>query len=101
MYHIHIDLPLLIDPPPHPFNRLHLLKAKKRGVILTSRSRPLRPLDLSQFDYIIGMDPKNISAMTEAGDHWERQQQQQGRGTVLGGGVPGRGEDKASAADSR
>ena len=37
--------------------------ASKRGVILTSKSRPLRPEDLSTFDYIIGMDPKNLDAM--------------------------------------
>ena len=45
--------------------------AQKRGVVLTSRSRPLRPVDLSRFDYIIGMDPKNIRAINEAGVHWE------------------------------
>lgn len=37
--------------------------AKQRGVILTSQSRPLRADDFSQFDYIIGMDPKNLRAM--------------------------------------
>jgi hypothetical protein len=28
--------------------------ASRRGVVLTSRSRPLQPLDLSHFQYIIG-----------------------------------------------
>lgn len=37
--------------------------AKQRGVILTSKSRPLKPDDLERFDYIIGMDPKNLKAM--------------------------------------
>jgi protein-tyrosine-phosphatase len=37
--------------------------AIKRGVCLTSRSRPLRPDDLQRFDYIIGMDNKNLRAM--------------------------------------
>lgn len=37
--------------------------AQQRGVILTSQSRPLRPDDLSTFDYIVGMDQKNLQAM--------------------------------------
>ena len=38
--------------------------AKKRGVHLSSKSRPLKPEDLSKFEYIVGMDPKNLTAMT-------------------------------------
>lgn len=37
--------------------------ASRRGVKLTSKSRPLRPQDLSEFEYIVGMDPKNLKAM--------------------------------------
>ena len=37
--------------------------ASKRGVKLTSKSRPLRPQDLSEYQYIVGMDPKNLAAM--------------------------------------
>jgi protein-tyrosine-phosphatase len=37
--------------------------ASRRGVLLTSKSRPLRPADLHHFDYIIGMDPSNLGAM--------------------------------------
>lgn len=37
--------------------------AKRRGVFLTSRSRPLQPLDLTRFDYIIGMDGNNLRAI--------------------------------------
>ncbi|KAG2483017.1 hypothetical protein HYH03_018097 [Edaphochlamys debaryana] len=44
--------------------------ARKRGVILTSRSRPLQPLDLSRFDYVIGMDPNNLKAIRTAADYW-------------------------------
>eukprot|EP00195_Chlamydomonas_chlamydogama_P002419 CAMPEP_0202922516 /NCGR_PEP_ID=MMETSP1392-20130828/77963_1 /ASSEMBLY_ACC=CAM_ASM_000868 /TAXON_ID=225041 /ORGANISM="Chlamydomonas chlamydogama, Strain SAG 11-48b" /LENGTH=203 /DNA_ID=CAMNT_0049616145 /DNA_START=285 /DNA_END=896 /DNA_ORIENTATION=+ len=44
--------------------------AKRRGVFLTSRSRPLSPLDLSRFDYIIGMDAKNMRAIQVAADYW-------------------------------
>lgn len=44
--------------------------AKQRGVILTSRSRPLVPLDLAKFDYIIGMDPRNIRAIKTAVAYW-------------------------------
>jgi protein-tyrosine-phosphatase len=48
--------------------------AKKRGVLLTSRSRPLEPVDLSKFDYIIGMDAKNLRAIKEAGEYWQAKQ---------------------------
>lgn len=37
--------------------------AEQRQVYLTSRSRPLTPQDLSTFDYIIGMDAKNVADM--------------------------------------
>jgi protein-tyrosine phosphatase len=37
--------------------------AQKRGINLTSKSRPLRPDDLQRFDYIVGMDPMNLKAM--------------------------------------
>ncbi|KXZ41418.1 hypothetical protein GPECTOR_480g417 [Gonium pectorale] len=46
------------------------ITARKRGVMLTSRSRPLQPLDLSRFDYIIGMDAKNLRAIRTAADYW-------------------------------
>ncbi|KAG2447974.1 hypothetical protein HYH02_007003 [Chlamydomonas schloesseri] len=46
------------------------LTARKRGVLLTSRSRPLAPLDFSRFDYIVGMDAKNIRAIRTAADYW-------------------------------
>lgn len=44
--------------------------AKRRGVFLTSRSRPLQPLDLTRFDYIIGMDGNNLRAIKTAADYW-------------------------------
>ena len=34
--------------------------ASKRGVVLTSRSRPLEPSDLATFDYLVGMDDSNL-----------------------------------------
>lgn len=37
--------------------------AQKRGVHLTSVSRPLRPEDFADFEYMVGMDPKNMDAM--------------------------------------
>ncbi|GLI67667.1 hypothetical protein VaNZ11_011828 [Volvox africanus] len=46
------------------------ITARKRGVLLTSRSRPLQPLDLSRFDYVVGMDPKNLRAIKTAADYW-------------------------------
>ena len=44
--------------------------AIERGVRLTSRSRPLQPADLAKFDYIIGMDQKNIRAIMTASQYW-------------------------------
>ena len=35
--------------------------AERRQVFLTFRSRPLTPQDLSSFDYLIGMDAKNVA----------------------------------------
>eukprot|EP00775_Hariotina_reticulata_P004397 gene4397-4650_t len=44
--------------------------AIKRGVKLTSTSRPLQPADLSRFDYIIGMDPRNVRDILKAASYW-------------------------------
>eukprot|EP00668_Euglena_longa_P017444 GGOE01021849.1.p1 GENE.GGOE01021849.1~~GGOE01021849.1.p1 ORF type:complete len:208 (+),score=40.66 GGOE01021849.1:42-626(+) len=44
--------------------------AAERGIRLTSRSRPLRPADLDNFDYIIGMDNSNLANIREAAEHW-------------------------------
>jgi protein-tyrosine phosphatase len=37
--------------------------ASRRGVNLTSKSRPLEPQDFTNFQYIVGMDPANMRAM--------------------------------------
>lgn len=44
--------------------------ASARGVRLTSRSRPLQPEDISEFDVILGMDDANIAAIKRAANHW-------------------------------
>ena len=44
--------------------------AAKRGVELTSLSRPLRPDDLVRFDHILAMDFENKAAIELATDHW-------------------------------
>ena len=44
--------------------------ARVRNITLTSRSRPLTPQDLADFDYIIGMDHENIAAIHRAATHW-------------------------------
>mmetsp|Transcript_51513 Transcript_51513/g.122497 ORF Transcript_51513/g.122497 Transcript_51513/m.122497 type:complete len:275 (-) Transcript_51513:55-879(-) len=44
--------------------------AKKRDVLLTSCSRPLRKEDYDRFDSILGMEAKNIVAAQTAGRHW-------------------------------
>lgn len=45
--------------------------AAARGVRLTSKSRPLRPTDLSEFDVILGMDAANMAAIKRAAEHWK------------------------------
>ena len=45
--------------------------AQRRGVDITSRSRPLTPEDLTSFDLIIAMDAKNVAAIKEAHKHWQ------------------------------
>lgn len=44
--------------------------AQARGVTLTSRSRPLTPADLAEFDFVIGMDDANLAAIRRAAEHW-------------------------------
>eukprot|EP00232_Nephroselmis_pyriformis_P016817 CAMPEP_0182881594 /NCGR_PEP_ID=MMETSP0034_2-20130328/17265_1 /TAXON_ID=156128 /ORGANISM="Nephroselmis pyriformis, Strain CCMP717" /LENGTH=268 /DNA_ID=CAMNT_0025014629 /DNA_START=6 /DNA_END=812 /DNA_ORIENTATION=- len=46
--------------------------AAKRGVKLTSKSRPLKPEDFDRFDYVVGMDANNIRAITTAAQHWSQ-----------------------------
>ena len=48
--------------------------ASKRGIDITSLSRPLRPEDLSAFDYIIAMDYENMAAIQVAADFWSMSQ---------------------------
>ncbi|KAJ9506527.1 hypothetical protein QJQ45_005024 [Haematococcus lacustris] len=63
--------------------------AAARGVRLTSRSRPLEPLDLSRFDYVICMEARNTQAVQKAADSWSKR----GEGP---GGVPGDYRSKLS-----
>ena len=44
--------------------------AAKRGIELTSLSRPLRPDDLVRYEYILAMDFENKAAIELAADHW-------------------------------
>lgn len=44
--------------------------AEARGLKLTSRSRPLRPSDFTDFRYIVAMDRFNVEAIEEARIHW-------------------------------
>ncbi|KAK9904002.1 hypothetical protein WJX75_002293 [Coccomyxa subellipsoidea] len=53
-----------------PSDRRMIAAATKRGVNLTSRSRPLTAEDMQNFDYILGMDFENIAAIQVAADHW-------------------------------
>lgn len=44
--------------------------ASKRGIAVTSRSRPLAPRDLEEFDVVVAMDSANRAAIARARDHW-------------------------------
>ncbi|KAJ8907438.1 hypothetical protein NDN08_007549 [Rhodosorus marinus] len=44
--------------------------AAKRGIALTSRSRPLNKEDLEKFDRIIGMDSSNYKEIMKAAEYW-------------------------------
>lgn len=45
--------------------------ASRRGVKLTSRSRPLCPEDFDRFEYIVCMDASNRTSVMRAADGWE------------------------------
>lgn len=45
--------------------------AARRGVKLTSRSRPLRPEDWSRFRHVVCMDGDNVRAVQGAVRYWE------------------------------
>jgi protein-tyrosine phosphatase len=44
--------------------------ASKRGIAVTSRSRPLTPRDFEEFDVIVAMDAANKAAIARAKEHW-------------------------------
>ena len=44
--------------------------ASKRGIAVTSRSRPLTPQDFHQFDVVVAMDSANREAIARAKEHW-------------------------------
>ena len=44
--------------------------AAKRGVRLTSKSRPLRPQDFDRFEHILGMDASNLAQIERAASQW-------------------------------
>lgn len=46
--------------------------ALKRGVKLTSISRPIRPSDFEEFDLILAMDKSNLADILLAYDNWNR-----------------------------
>jgi protein-tyrosine phosphatase len=45
--------------------------ALKRGVALTSRSRPLQPEDWSKFQHVVCMDQENVRAVEAAVSYWK------------------------------
>ncbi|KAF8820988.1 putative low molecular weight [Cardiosporidium cionae] len=44
--------------------------AKKRGIVISSISRPLCKADIMRADVILGMDQKNLVAIDEAAQYW-------------------------------
>mmetsp|Transcript_2517 Transcript_2517/g.5104 ORF Transcript_2517/g.5104 Transcript_2517/m.5104 type:complete len:238 (+) Transcript_2517:68-781(+) len=45
--------------------------ASARGIRLTSRSRPLKPDDLEEFDMIVCMDEENVRSVSTAVSYWK------------------------------
>ncbi|CAN6452424.1 unnamed protein product [Victoria cruziana] len=45
--------------------------AKKRGIEITSISRPIRPTDFKDFDLILAMDKQNREDILEAFERWK------------------------------
>jgi protein-tyrosine phosphatase len=45
--------------------------AAKRGVQLTSRSRPLKPEDFARFRHVVCMEADNVRAVETAARYWE------------------------------
>eukprot|EP00252_Welwitschia_mirabilis_P019050 TRINITY_DN430_c0_g1_i1.p1 TRINITY_DN430_c0_g1~~TRINITY_DN430_c0_g1_i1.p1 ORF type:complete len:226 (-),score=41.45 TRINITY_DN430_c0_g1_i1:277-954(-) len=45
--------------------------AKKRGIDITSISRPIQPTDFQKFDIILAMDRQNKADIVEAFDDWK------------------------------
>lgn len=45
--------------------------AKRRGIHITSISRPIRPADFRDFDLILAMDKKNRDDILEALERWK------------------------------
>lgn len=46
--------------------------AKRRGIEITSISRPIRPSDFKDFDLILAMDKSNRADILEALDRWKQ-----------------------------
>lgn len=69
--------------------------AARRGVKLTSRSRPLRPEDWSRFRHVVCMDGDNVRAVQGAVQYWE------GAGTLGADNGGGRKQTPATPAAPR
>ncbi|KAK9734535.1 hypothetical protein RND81_04G146400 [Saponaria officinalis] len=46
--------------------------AKRRGIEITSISRPIRPSDFTEFDLILAMDKSNRADILEAFENWKK-----------------------------
>ena len=54
----------------YPADERMMFHAAKRNIELTSKSRPLKPQDMVDYDYIIGMDSDNVAQIQLAADYW-------------------------------
>ena len=69
--------------------------ASKRGIAVTSRSRPLSPRDLEEFDVVVAMDSANRAAIARAREHWISKGKLRESGGGGGNGGEGGGGERA------
>lgn len=53
-------------------NSSNVLLARQRDIYLTSKSRPLKPQDLTTFQYLVAMDESNVEEVKSAIEHWSK-----------------------------
>ncbi|KAL8158496.1 hypothetical protein V2J09_000033 [Rumex salicifolius] len=71
-YHEVQFLSLFLSGQGNPADSRMRLSAKRRGVEITSISRPIRPSDFNEFDLILAMDKQNRADILKAFSGWKK-----------------------------